>query len=100
MLRIHFLPEDLARTHVVSNADPLWETVLSLQDFFNGDGRLVFQKWRQRVGGRLPEPLKHVLLTLSPPLGDFADFLTPAAGVLGLEAGLDAVLSTPRFQIR
>lgn len=100
MLRIHFLPEDLARTHVVVNSDPLWETVLSLQDFFNGDGQLVFRKWRQRLRGRVPKVVEEVLLTLSPPLGSFADFLTPASGVLGLEEGLDSVLSSPRSLIR
>jgi DNA-binding transcriptional ArsR family regulator len=100
MLRIHFLPEDLARTHVVVNPDPLWETVLSLQCLLNGDGRLVFRKWRQRLHGRLPEGVEQLLLPLSPPLGSFADFLTPAAGALGLEAGLESVLSTPRRLIR
>src|SRR3569833_430143 len=100
MLRIHFLPEDLARTHVAVNSDPLWETVLSLQDFFNGDGQLVFRKWRQRLRGRVPEVVEEVLLTLSPPLGSFADFLTPASGVLGLEEGLDSVLSSPRGLLR
>jgi DNA-binding transcriptional ArsR family regulator len=100
MLRIHFLPEDLAKTHVVVNPDPLWETVLSLQCLFNGDGRLVFRKWRQRMRGRVPEAVEQILLTLSPPLGSFADFLTPTTGALGLEAALDSVLSTPRSLIR
>ena len=43
---------------------------------------------------------RQFLLPLSSPLGPFVDFLTPAAGALGLEAGLDSVLSTPRGSIR
>lgn len=99
----HSLPatEDLVETQVAANPDPLWETVLSLQILLNGDGRLVFRKWCQRTRGRIPEiVVEQFLLPLSSPLGPFADFLTPAASALGLEAGLDSVLSTPRGSIR
>ncbi|MDQ7904360.1 hypothetical protein RB614_07470 [Phytohabitans sp. ZYX-F-186] len=100
MLRIHFLPEDLSRTHVAANPDALWETVLSLQLLHNGDGRLVFDPWRREVRDRAPRSAREILLPLSPPRGDFADLLTPTTGTLGLEAGLEAVRATPRRLIR
>ncbi|MFG3258355.1 helix-turn-helix domain-containing protein [Streptomyces sp. NPDC048172] len=39
-------------------------------------------------------------MPLVPPRGYFPDFLTPAAGAYGFEPGLDALLSTPRGQLR
>jgi DNA-binding transcriptional ArsR family regulator len=100
VLRIHFLPEDLSRTHVAANPDALWETILSLQLLHNNDGRLVFDHWRRHVRPRVPRSAQAILLTLSPPRGDFADLLTPATGTLGLEAGLETVRCTPRRLIR
>ncbi|WP_281893543.1 ArsR/SmtB family transcription factor [Phytohabitans aurantiacus] len=100
MLRIHFLPEDLSRTHVVSTSDPLWETLLSLQLSHSGDGRLVFGGWRRQVRSRTCRSVEAVLLPLSPPRGPSADLLTPAASTLGLEAGLEAVRATPLRLIR
>ncbi|WP_237554931.1 MULTISPECIES: ArsR/SmtB family transcription factor [unclassified Streptomyces] len=41
-----------------------------------------------------------MLRTLAPPIGDFPDFLTPPQASQGLEAGIDAVLSTPRRRLR
>ena len=41
-----------------------------------------------------------MIIPLSPPTGDFADFLTPGAGALGLSAGLDAIRGTPRERLR
>jgi DNA-binding transcriptional ArsR family regulator len=100
MLRIHFLPEDLSRTHVATTPDLLWETVLSLQLLHNGEGHLVFQSWRCRVRAQASRAGEAILLSLCQPRGDFADLLTPAAGTLGLEAGLEAVRSTPKRLIR
>jgi DNA-binding transcriptional ArsR family regulator len=96
VLRIHFLPEDLARTHVATNPDALWETVLSLQLLHKNDGRLVFHHWRRRVRAKPLRAAQEILLPLSPPHGDFADLLTPVTGTLGLDAGLEAVRSTAR----
>lgn len=100
MLRIHFLPEDLARTHVAPTPDLLWETVLSHQLLYNREGLLVFHGWRRLLRARVPQPAEAILLALSHPRGDIADLLTPAAGVLGLDAGLDAVRGTPRPRVR
>lgn len=100
MLRIHFSPEDLSRTHVAADLDPLWETVLSLQLLHNVEGRLMFDRWRRHVRPRVPRAPEAILLSLSPPRGDFADLLTPAAGVLGLETGLDSLRGTSICRIR
>lgn len=100
MLRIHFLPEDLSRTHVVSTSDALWETLLSFQLSHSGDGRLVFDSWRRQVWARAPRSAEAVLLPLSRPRGPSADLLTPAASTLGLDAGLEAVRATPMRLIR
>jgi hypothetical protein len=100
VLRIHFSPDDLARTHVAAAPDPIWETVLSFQILLNGEGSLIFDRWRRRVRPGLPPAVERLLLPLSPPTGDFADFLTPGAGVLGLRAGLEAIRATPRERLR
>jgi DNA-binding transcriptional ArsR family regulator len=100
MLRIHFRPEDLARTHVAVNMDELWETVLSLQLLHSGTARLIFQGWRDAVRGRMPHAAHGILLSLVAPVGDFPDFLTPATGTLGLATALESVKCTPRSQIR
>nr|WP_119290667.1 winged helix-turn-helix domain-containing protein [Streptomyces sp. YIM 130001] len=96
MMRIHFTAEDLARTQVADGADPLWETVLSLHS-------LQERRPDPVLAGRRPASLARplsMLLPLVPPRGYFPDFLTPGAGSAGLDAGLDAVLSTPRTRLR
>ncbi|MFD0554624.1 helix-turn-helix domain-containing protein [Streptomyces rectiviolaceus] len=55
--------------------------------------------WRRRRSARAARTLR-ILSPLMPPRGYFPDFLTPAEGSGGLECGIDAVLSTPRSQLR
>lgn len=55
--------------------------------------------WRRRRCGRAAHALR-MLSPLMPPRGYFPDFLTPAEGSGGLECGIDAVLTTPRRQLR
>lgn len=103
MLRIHFTSTDLARTHVAEGPDPLWETVLSLHMLRAGYGRLAFAEWRRNVRaglhrhGRTDEVRQ--LLPLVPDASYFPDFVTPPEGMLGLEAGVEAVVATPRARI-
>ncbi|MFJ3310523.1 ArsR/SmtB family transcription factor [Streptomyces sp. NPDC086549] len=102
MLRFHFTAADLGRTRVAAHPDPLWELVLSANLLGNRDGRAVFDRWRGDALGRLrtlPPWLGGMVRTLAPPKGDFPDLLTPLAGQHGIEAGLDAVLSTPRDRL-
>ncbi|MEJ3748573.1 winged helix-turn-helix domain-containing protein [Actinomycetes bacterium KLBMP 9797] len=100
MLRIHFHREDLARTHVASTSDALWETMLSHQLSHTTDGRLVYRGWRRRTRARAPRTAEATLLSLSQPRGDSADLLTPLTGTLGLDAGLESLRATPAGRIR
>lgn len=120
MLRIHFTGADLIRTQVAAGPDPLWECVFSLQILRARYGRFAFAEWRTRVRGELraarracqergtpaPGPWRaagaratHRLLPLVPDASYFPDFLTPPEGLLGLEAGIEAVTATPAARI-
>jgi DNA-binding transcriptional ArsR family regulator len=99
-IRIHFGAEDLARTQVASAPDPLWETLLSLHLLQEREGWTVFGKWRERTRARLPASERNLLFALAPPRGYSPDFLTPAESAHGLDAGLEALLSTPRDRLR
>lgn len=99
-IRIHFEAEDLAKTQVAGGSDPLWETLLSLHLLQEREGKAVFGKWRERTRARLPVSARSHLFALAPPRGYSPDFLTPAESAHGLEAGLEAILSTPRDRLR
>ncbi|WP_314171435.1 ArsR/SmtB family transcription factor [Streptomyces winkii] len=99
-IRIHFGADDLARTQVASAPDPLWETLLSLHLLQEREGKTVFGRWRERTRSRLPVSVRNLLFPLAPPRGYSPDFLTPAESADGLEAGLEALLSTPRERLR
>ncbi|MDX3643176.1 helix-turn-helix domain-containing protein [Streptomyces sp. MB09-02B] len=98
-LRIHFTYDDLARVVLAEEPDPLWEGLLSLHLLQNRDGALVFGRWRRASRG-LFDPELPRLRHLAPPRGYSADFLTPAGAAGGFEAGLDAMLATPRARLR
>ncbi|WLW49974.1 ArsR/SmtB family transcription factor [Streptomyces sp. YU58] len=105
MLRVHFTAEDLARVQVATELDPLWETVLGLQQLTcPGRGARVFRLWRRQAGevvrGRQLAGAVRMLSALVPSSGAFPDFLTPAAAASGLDAGLDAVRGTPLGRLR
>lgn len=103
VLRVHFTADDLSRIRFVREPDPLWETVLSITLLGTAQGRAVFDPWRAQVRAglsRLQPSQVRVLRTLAPPVGDFPDFLTPAQASEGLEPGIEAVLTTPRGQLR
>lgn len=105
MLRIHFTGVDLVRTRLASGPDPMWETVLSLQMLRAGYGGGAFGDWRREARaavraagqGRL---LRDVLFPLTPDASYFPDFLTPPEGLLGLQAGVEALRATPRRRLR
>jgi DNA-binding transcriptional ArsR family regulator len=99
MLRIHFSPDDVLRTRVAPGADPLWELTLSVhalqsrsQDpLTSGWHRGVLRELRRQPG---TDPLR-LLFAVNPGRGYFPDFLTPHDSVQGVEAGLEAIRSTP-----
>jgi DNA-binding transcriptional ArsR family regulator len=93
-LRIHFTCDDLARTNVAPEPDPLWEVLLSLHLLQTDDDQPLFGRWRRHVRRRL-EPRDRRLFELAPPDGYSPDFLTPAEGAEGFEQGLAAIGQTP-----
>jgi DNA-binding transcriptional ArsR family regulator len=99
MLRIHFTPADVTRLRVAGEPDPLWETVLSLFRVRRGDGPMVLRQWRRRAIERCDKTTLQMLMPLTPG-GYFPDFLNPAESRQGFDAGLEAVLSTPRQRLR
>jgi DNA-binding transcriptional ArsR family regulator len=94
MLRIFFTPEDLRRIRIAAGPDPLWEILLSLHLLGKRDGAVLFDQWRAEVRGQFPAEAR-MLRVLAPPWGYSPDFLTPAAGAAGLDAGIDLLLATP-----
>ncbi|MDQ8702924.1 winged helix-turn-helix domain-containing protein [Streptomyces sp. LHD-70] len=96
---MHFSAGDLARTRIADGPDPLWETVLSMQQLHEPRPEPLLDAWRRRACRR-GRSAQRILAPLMPKRGYFPDFLTPAAAAGGLEEGIDAVLSTPRRQLR
>lgn len=98
-IRIHFGPQDVTRTQVAAEPDPLWEILLSLQVLQSRDGPKVFDRWRELTLHRLSSASR-ALFALAPPRGYAPDFLTPAESAAGLEEGLEAVRRTPPDRLR
>ncbi|WP_244161989.1 ArsR/SmtB family transcription factor [Micromonospora eburnea] len=99
VLRIHFTAEDLGRVRVLSQPDPMWETVLSIFRLQDRGLPFVFHEWRRAVAPACSRDDLAILRALVPG-GYFPDFLTPSEGQLGLDAGIEALLSTPRSRFR
>ncbi|MFD4644419.1 ArsR family transcriptional regulator [Lentzea sp. NPDC058436] len=99
MLRVHFTAEDLARVRVAAGPDPMWEILLSLHVLRQRSATPVFGTWRATARTTLPDDARW-LMQLAPPVGYSPDFLTPTAGSCAVDAGIDAVLSTPVESLR
>ncbi|MET9914537.1 winged helix-turn-helix domain-containing protein [Streptomyces sp. NPDC006476] len=104
MLRIHFTDADLARVRVASRPDPLWEIFFSLIRFQRRRGLWSYADWHRTAraalhGKGLAPTVRNVLLPLYPVGTYFPDFLTPGEASEGLDAGLDAILGTPRRRV-
>ncbi|MEV7342213.1 hypothetical protein [Streptomyces sp. NPDC093544] len=105
MLRLHFTAEDLARVQVATELDPLWETVLGLQQLRGTRrGAPAFRAWRRRAGDVVEQrQLARIIRglgSLIPNSGYTPDFLTPHASAAGVDAGLDAIRGTPPGRLR
>ncbi|MBM7784749.1 ArsR/SmtB family transcription factor [Tenggerimyces flavus] len=89
----------MARVRLARGADPMWEILHSVHALGSTTGDEVFGRWRRRC---LRSSIRGLgaLTLMAPALGYSPDFLTPASGSLDLDAGIDAVLSTPRRQLR
>ncbi|MET8980984.1 DUF5937 family protein [Streptomyces sp. NPDC004539] len=104
MLRFHFTPEDLTRLRVAAGPHPLWEIAASLHRFQTREGRWAHAFWYRTACSTLRETgldrtTMRLLLPLFPRASYFPDFLTPAEGIEGLDAGLDSILATPRHRV-
>ncbi|NUT34118.1 MAG: winged helix-turn-helix transcriptional regulator [Hamadaea sp.] len=104
-MRIHFTTQDLARTYVADGPDALWELVNSVQALQSRYGQAALGGWRQWAVRELRRsawagPVRHRLFPIAPHASYFPDLLTPPEGALGVEAGVDAVVSTPRARMR
>jgi DNA-binding transcriptional ArsR family regulator len=100
LLRIHFTDEDLARTTIAAQTDRLWEVLLSIHLLQGAEGEMVFGAWRRKLRRVVPASIR-LLFDLAPPIGNSPDFLTPPGrGTEELEPALDAMLATPRKQVR
>jgi DNA-binding transcriptional ArsR family regulator len=105
VLRIHFTEDDLARTSVANTPDPFWEVLFSSFRFRDVDQRPELAAWAHQVRtdrGRAARlgPGIRLLSALGPKGPYIPDFLTPAEGRDGLDAGLEAIMSTPRTRLR
>ncbi len=104
MLRIHFTGADWERTRLARRADPMWELALSVHQLWERKPMPLLDGWKQRVShtlrpGGAQRAEASLTLALSPPRGYFPDFLTPVEAEDGFEAGLDAILSTPKARL-
>lgn len=96
-LRIHFSATDLTRVTLATGPDPCWELLLSLHALQGPSEDPLFWRWRNQVP--LTNGLR-ALFRIAPSIGYSPDFLTPAESADGLEAGLEALLGTPRSRLR
>lgn len=104
VLRVRFTDRDLARVRVAGTPDPLWEITNSLDRLQTSEGRRAVAVWYRHTrallaGADLRDTVRNLLIPLLPRAVYFPDFLTPAEGLEGLDAGLDAILRTPRARV-
>ena len=101
MLRIHFSSADLARTTISAEPDPLWEVVLSRFRLDDRRRPVTYRPWLSALSATAESRAwaLRTLRVLAPRAPYFPDFLTPRAAADGLDAGLDAVRSTPRREL-
>jgi DNA-binding transcriptional ArsR family regulator len=97
-LRVHFTAQDLARTTVVGEPDPLWELTLSLSLLQHRQVAERYRPWLARTRARLTKDRlwarARLLASLVPARGDSPDFLTPTAGA-DFRSGMEKVCTTP-----
>lgn len=97
VLRIHFTPDDLARTRISSGPQPMWELLLSTNRLRGRD--VAFAGWRRSVAARTPASTR-LLTDLAPLTGYFPDFLTPTGAALTFDEALETLKRTPRRRLR
>jgi DNA-binding transcriptional ArsR family regulator len=98
VLRIHFTAEDVGKVRMASQPDPMWETVFSIFRLRYEGPPAIFGTWQRSAAAAIRRADLDLLLPLVPG-GYFPDFLTPAEGAAGFEAGLEALLRTPKTRL-
>ncbi len=99
-MRIHLSGEDLLHTTIAAAPPPLLEIVSSVRLLRHRGPAPRLPDWRRMARSRL-RPTMAPLLDVVPAVGSAVpDFLTPIGTGAGVEAGIDAVLSTPRARVR
>jgi DNA-binding transcriptional ArsR family regulator len=104
MLRVHFTSDDLARTVVSAEPDPMWEILLSRFRLQERCLSVDFRPWARALAACRSRAVavragRRVLRVLAPMGPYFPDFLTPTAARQGLDAGLEALCRTPRREL-
>jgi DNA-binding transcriptional ArsR family regulator len=100
-LRIHFTSDDLSRTRVAAEPNPFWEMVFSRTRLAEPNPPVMLRPWLARVRHerRRYDAGARVLAALTPSGPYFPDFMTPPEGHTGLDAGAEAIMSTPRHRL-
>jgi DNA-binding transcriptional ArsR family regulator len=96
--RIHFTPQDLARTRVADAPMPLLELDFAIRALQDRTQSARLGAWRARARRQLPAEARMVV-SLIPPVGFSPTFLTPPR-VGPLEELIEQVHATPRSTIR
>lgn len=99
VLRIHFTGDDLARTRVATDPDPMWETLLSAYLLRRTEGEIEFGRWRHESRQHLGHWVRS-LFDLVPAAGSAPDFLTPADAGVDIDHGIDVLMHTSRTRVR
>lgn len=104
MLMVHFIDRDLSRLRMADCPNPLWEIVNSVLRLQGRQGRTAYAQWIPGTRETLAESglintVRSLLLPLLPLATYFPNFLTSFESSEGLEAGIDAILYTPRQRV-
>ncbi|KZB88025.1 hypothetical protein AVL48_18790 [Amycolatopsis regifaucium] len=99
VLRIHFTPEDLARTRISAAPQPMWEILLSMYRLRGREGGVIFEEWRRSVA-QAAHVTTRPLADLAAQSGYAVDFITPTLRNLSLAEGLEALRRTPKKRLR
>ncbi|GAB3745180.1 winged helix-turn-helix domain-containing protein [Amycolatopsis oliviviridis] len=99
MLKIHFTPEDLARTRISAAPQPMWEVLLSVYRLRGREGGAIFEEWRRSVA-QAAHVTTRLLADLAPQSGYAVDFITPTLRNLSLSDGLEALRRTPKQRLK
>ncbi len=98
--RIHFTPEDLARTRVDATLGPLAETMFGMSLLYCRRQRPAgFERWRRRSRSRVGDDMRP-LMRLLPPGSVGVDLWTLTGEASTIGQGLRALLAMPRDRVQ